>query len=406
MKFKRFTNTKTLRGLGRPLLGRFLDKFRDGLTAKGVALPAESLEDDDYFAALARIFLSPNDQPDDMIEALYAVVEMANDKGAERLLKGVAEKELPLVFDEKSSYLDIAMQVWLADPDLMTEKHSEHRLVALTSFQYFGTKTPVGSRLPFKPPTGEVLELMRADVDQWCAENHRGAETVNITMHELDSEWFFLIQHGGTFTRTPKVEKRKTEVLHYRPGKDDVVVYYPVRDEIRIHAETGGERKLYQEQFGQRLRGDYRYFSETKTYVLDPLREDVDEALSTEGLPDIRRIVLQELEIRYSGEFNDSTVKRSDDMVASATQRSTNGKSIHAVPDFGELVRATFEFHFANSKKPRRVYLRPPNVLRLARHCDARAVHEWLSKREFRAVAQSPASAGERIADAQPVAMP
>lgn len=136
MKFKRFTNTKTLRGLGRPLLGRFLDKFRDGLTAKGVALPTESLEDDDYFAALARIFLSPNDQPDDMIEALYAVVEMANDKGAERLQKGVAEKELSLVFDEKSSYLDIAMQVWLADAELVTEKHSEHRLAVLTSFQY------------------------------------------------------------------------------------------------------------------------------------------------------------------------------------------------------------------------------------------------------------------------------
>ena len=385
MKLKRFTNPKTLRGLGRPLLGKFLDKFKDGLAGKGVVLPPDSAEDDEYFAALAKVFLSPNELPDDMIEALYAVVEMANEKGTERLLKGAAEKELPLALEEKSSYLDIAMQVWLADPELVTEKHSEHRLVAMTSFQYFGTKTPVGSRLPFRPPTAEALELMRADIDAWCADNQRGADTVTIAMHELDGEWFFLVQHGGTFTRTPKVEKRKTEVLHYRPGKDDVVVYCPVRDEIRVHGETGGVRKLYQEQFGQRLRGEPRYFSEKKTYVLDPLRADVEEALSTEGVAGIDRIVLQELEIRYGGQFNDSLVKTSDDMVASAARRSNNGKAVRAVPEGGELVRATLEFHFAKAKKGRRVSLRPPNVLRLARHCDARPVHEWMSKRGFRA---------------------
>ena len=53
MKLKRFTNPKTLRGLGRPLLGKFLDKFKNGLKGKGVVLPPDSAEDDDYFAALA-----------------------------------------------------------------------------------------------------------------------------------------------------------------------------------------------------------------------------------------------------------------------------------------------------------------------------------------------------------------
>ena len=66
MKLKRFTNPKTLRGLGRPLLGKFLDKFKNGLKGKGVVLPPDSAEDDDYFAALAKVFLSPNELPDDI----------------------------------------------------------------------------------------------------------------------------------------------------------------------------------------------------------------------------------------------------------------------------------------------------------------------------------------------------
>ena len=38
-------------------------------------------------------------------------------------------------------------------------------------------------------------------VDDWCKENHRGENTVVITPHQLEGEWWFLIQHGGTMTR-------------------------------------------------------------------------------------------------------------------------------------------------------------------------------------------------------------
>lgn len=45
------------------------------------------------------------------------------------------------------------MQVWLADKELMIEKHNEHRLVRTTKFQYWGTKTPPVDRLLFTQPT-------------------------------------------------------------------------------------------------------------------------------------------------------------------------------------------------------------------------------------------------------------
>jgi hypothetical protein len=163
-------------------------------------------------------------------------------------------------------------------------------------------------------------------------------------------------------------------------------VYNIERDEIRIHTSSKGERELYRAEFGQRLRGDAAYFSERKSFVLDPLRNDVEKALSVDGLPEVKKITLLELEMSFGGEFDDRTVRKSDDMVASAAQRSKDGKVIKAVPDTGNLVRAIFEVEFANSKKPRKVHLRPPDELRLGRHGDLKVVQDWLTKREFRAV--------------------
>lgn len=387
MSLKRFTNPKNLRGLGRPLLTIFFGWFQAELAAKNVKLPVVSMKDDEYFSSLAQVFLSPTELPDEMVEVLYAVVEMADDSGQERLQLAVEEKNLPIEIEEATSNMDYAMRVWLSDKDLFMAKHGEHRLVRVSSFQYFGTKTPAQDRTPYQPPAQAVLDLMRDEVDKWCAKSNRGSETTRIRMHEMDGEWWFAIQHGGTFKRESKVEKRKVQTLHFRPGQDAVVVYSPERDEIRIHADSKSERELYQAEFGQRLRGDTLYFSERKNFVLDPLRADVEKALSVDGLPNIKRITLQEVEYWFGDEYDDRTVRKSDDIVASAAHRSKDGKVIKAVTDDGLLVRATFEVEFTNSRKPRKVHLRPPDQLKVGRHGDLKTVQDWLTKRGFRGAA-------------------
>ena len=100
----------------------------------------------------------------------------------------------------------------------------------------------------------------------------------------------------ATDLRTLAVDRHRTEIIHYRPERDDLVVYSPPHDEIRIHARTRGERELYRQQFGQLLRGQPDYFSDRLTYTLEPLREEGADALRTDGLEGINRIVLRELE--------------------------------------------------------------------------------------------------------------
>jgi hypothetical protein len=388
MSLRRFTSVKNLRGLGRPLLKEFFEHFKSELEVCQAKLPAESLEDDPYFKQLAELFLSPKELPEKMAQVLYAVVELADEKGVQNLCAAAKGRNLPIDWTKPRTNLDVVMQVWLVDADLMIQQHNEHRLAGTTSFQYWGTKTPAADRLPFKAPTAEIVDLIRKAVDDWCMENHRGENTVMITPHELDGEWWFLIQHGGTMSRQAEsMGNRKTTTHFFRPGMDDVVVYNVERDEIRIHTGSKAERELYQREFGHRLRGDPEYFFERKNFVLDPLRKDVGKALETEGLPDIESIKLQELEISFGGDFDDRMIRKSDDMVASATQRSKDANAIRTVPETGQLLRAIFEIKFTNSKKPRKVQLRPPDELRVGRHGDVQAVQNWLTKREFRGTA-------------------
>jgi hypothetical protein len=388
MSLKRFTSVRNLRGLGRPLLKEFFAEFTEELKECKATLPPDTLENDgEYFKKLADVFFSPKKLPPEMTDVLEAVIELADDKGVADLTVAAKEKKLAMDWTKQRTNLDTVMQVWLLDKDLMLKIHNEHRLVRTTKFMYWGTKTPPAERMAFTPPTGAVLELVRKAVDEWCVENHRGEDTVTITPHNLDGEWWYLIQHGGTMSRLAEAKgNQKTETLFYRPGKDDVLVYNIERDEIRIHTGSKAEWELYRKEFGQRLRGDPEYFSERKNFALDPLRKDVGKALDPDGVPAIKSIKLQELELKFGGDFDDRIIRKSDDMVASAVERSRDGKEIKAVPDSGKMVRAVFEIEFEKCTKPRRVTIRTPDTLNVGRTGDVKAVHDWLTLREFRAV--------------------
>jgi len=198
----------------------------------------------------------------------------------------------------------------------------------------------------------------------------------------MDGEYWFLIRHGDTYTRvTTLANGGHMSVLHFRPAKDDVLVYSPQRDDIRIHAGTKWEKDLYRETIGHRLFGDPNYFSERKNYTLDPLREDGREALDVSDVQGISKIVLREFELTWPGAFKDGVVRKSEDVFTSAEERKTL-----AIPESGQLVRAVFAVYFGDNPKPRKVVLRPPNLLKLGRHCDAALVQRWLLLNGFRSV--------------------
>jgi len=347
-------------------------------------LPGAGLKDDEYFKALSRVAMSPDGLPDDLFEAVYAIEEMATEEGQERLERAVAQGELALVFGDKSSRGDMAMQAYLAAPEVLAQKNNELRLARLSSFEYYGTKKPVDRTDAFSAPAKSALDLITADLNDWCKGNNRGEETAFIEPYVIDGEFWFLVRHGDTYARLAKLEQGKLKMLHFRPAKDDVVVYSPERDEIRIHAGSKGERELYQRTFGMQLFGDDKYFSERKAFTLEPLRTDGAAALEWDGAGDVERIVLREIESAFGGGYNEVIIRKADDVFAAAEASQRK-----AIPDGGRLVRAAFDVYFDGTRKPRKVQIRPPNVLKLGRYCDASVVQRWLSEKGFRETAKA-----------------
>ena len=388
---KRFTSIKNLESIRSTLWGEVYLKYQPQLAERSVSWPQETLVDEEFYKALKQLFLSPKELPEELVDFLDVVAEMGNEAGEDRLRNGLEGLAPKVELDEESSLLEIALQIGLAHPDYLREKHSEHEMVAVSSFQYFGTKTPKGSRLEFKAPGAEARAVLEAALDVIFTKKLRGRNTVRVTPHDMDGEYWYVVEHGGALERKRTNDGGKRDVLSFHLNEHDLVVHDPVRDEVRIHCgNVKWQREAYRMEFGKFLRGNYQYFSLRKNFTLEPLRDDVERALSTENFPDIPKVRLVEARICYDGEFADVIVIKSKDRLASVKHQSERtGKPVPAVPAGGRLAWAVFELADKDpKKKPRKVHLRLPNALRVPRFSDARQIHEWLTDRGFREIVE------------------
>jgi hypothetical protein len=390
LKLRRYNKPSFLKGLGRELLETFLARFTNYLDVAKIHLPSCDLPDDDYFKALAKILFSPEGLPDELNEVLYALEEMSSAEAEERMREAVAAAGVEIAFRPDSTGGDVAMQVWLAAPELLAKAHNEQKVLRLATFEHFPSKVLKADRLTFTPLTDSQLEKLSHELDEWFVEHNRGKGSSRIDVYRINGKWWFVVRHGDRFQRTPVVQKEKTEILHFRPEKDDVIVFDEELDELSVHAETKGEKSLYCEKFGFFLRADDHYFVAAKTYTLEPLRTEKEDALDVRGITGLNRIVLRELEVAWPGTFHAVNIRRADNLFEEAQAREKE-----AIPMSGRLVRAAFDVYFDGCAKPRKVQIRAGNILKLGRHCDADLVNQWLCKSGFR-VAENDLSGHKR----------
>jgi hypothetical protein len=386
MALKKFTNPKFLEQINRQRLTALLEQYQADFTEHGVALPDPTLDDDAYYAALAALAKGQSGLPSEFVETLYRIEAMANPHGKDRLLRGVEAAGVVIEEDQEVTYADYAVQVLLAAPELFVQKCDEAKIAAMTSFEYYGCPDAVDRSAIFPEPTEEDRGRIKTDIDAWLTEQREGDERVTqIDMLVLDGEYMFLIRRGDSFARLPTVEGDRILVRHLRPARDLVVGYSPQRDELRIHGKSNGENQAMRRIFGQRLFGEPEMFSVHKAFTLEPLREDGEDALQVEPGSGIDRIVLTELEVRTDDEHEAVLRWQAKDLFAYA-----QATGVPAIPNRGRLVAAAFQVHFTGQSKPSKVVVRAGNRLRLTRHCDAAAVHRWLTARGFRSPQDSP----------------
>lgn len=402
VEYGRFTETYVLRSIGRELLEELFGRFGAELAEKKLQLPTASLADDDYFREWSRLLMSPEGLPDRVNDVLHAVHELSGTAGHERLREAVEEHGLKVPWDDvKTTREEVAVRLWLEAPALVAKKCNELKLRRLSSFAYFEKEPNPFAWRPVSAGSRGRMDVLIQTLDGWCASNDRGHETVVVDKYELFGEEWYLIRHGDIYAREAKVEKRKMEVLHFRPAKDDVVVYVPRRDELRINAKTKGERNLYRMAFGYYLHGYENYFCEAATYSLEPLRKLGEAALECDDVEGVSKVVLTRLEVDLCNGQNQVYTLQADDVFACKWSPDETGV---AIPPGAKLRRASFHVFIGGAKEPIELQVKPPNVLRLARHWAAPKIHEWLSARGLKG-GQGKAAHAEKKSHVEPVAV-
>jgi hypothetical protein len=338
---------------------------------------------------VAHLLNHPAKLPNSLNEALAALEEVGRPEAQDFLTALPNWNQLAARFKRDSTYEEIALQLWLHEPALLVRASNTQRLKRLTAFEHAGRAPNFAAAGPMPLDPASAIPNLEAGLDAWFSLNDRGEGTVRIELYPMSGEYWFLIRHGDRYARTPAINARKTEMILFRPERDDVVAVSPELDELRINARTKGERDLYIRQFGLHLRGAEDYFTRLPTYTLDPLRTAGPDALDPADCEGIQRVRLRELEVWHA---EHRIITRSERCLFE-TYESGNESP---VPRDGELRRAVFDFEFAGSTRPRPVEIRLPNTLKLGRRCDARLVLSYLSVHRFRRACGPGPSSHER----------
>jgi hypothetical protein len=175
------------------------------LAARGVTLPLRDREAPLKYHALVRLVLTPDkEMPQELLEALYHIDELATPAGVEALdsaaqVQGIATHQ----------YLDvtpaeIVLQFWLAHRPLVEHVHAELAVSRLRTFEYFQPESEQAPKLvgALEPK----IRLMEAELNDTFQAKGRGRYAYIIASAEGGQLWLY-IGHGGLLRREATVDE-------------------------------------------------------------------------------------------------------------------------------------------------------------------------------------------------------
>ena len=369
---RKFSEPDRLKTIKPGRLIAFLSPYNDYLSRRGFRLPVRPDDEIDY-ESLANILIHPDDSvPRQMVDALYFVHEMADDEQMDELLSSARQQRLPLDADQESSPADVAIQIWLAAPDLLQEKHAEARAIRQKNYAYFAGRG--GGPRSFPKANPNVLRSLERSLDDWFKEHRRG-EGSRVFVFDHGRKVWILIRHGMPFKREGSVKEGQSSVEYYRPEVHDVLIYDTEMDDIGVHAGTKGERDLYLRQIGEHLFGNPDYFPQADKFTLAPLIDHGRAALRCDDVPGLEGVLFIEFHRYWGGDFQSIEIRKATDIFGALDDR-------HHLAG-GRMSTAVFKIRFSGSKRLRSATIRPPNIAKYDRDSDSELIETWLQLRGF-----------------------
>lgn len=372
-----FSHPDVLEAASPKWLVRFLQPHSAFLESKGLMLPDPTggCEDLDC-QELLRILMTPDpDMPRDLIDSLYHLHEMATPEGMDCLLAEADAQSVAIDSEPDPTPLDVAIQVWLQDEDLVKHQHADRSLKKPYGFVYFESadKPDHGD---FWTPDAGIVRALEGDLAGWFERRNRGNDC-RVTFYRRESGIWFVVGHGEPTKRQGCVCKRQHGNMFYRPERHDLVVYQPSTGELRVHAGTRATTQAYRKLFGRHFFGNDRHFSGTEKYTLDPLKTVGEKSLVCSDVEGMEAVRLHEVSYLLSGAYGECESHGADDVFAAMKERCV------VIPEEARITRACFSVVFSDSDSPREVSIQPSNVAGYQRDSDCERTDPWLLKRGF-----------------------
>ena len=347
---RKFTNPDLLKTIAPGRLIAFLSPWREYLAKRGLALAGSGPGEIDC-DALAHILMDPDASvPKDMVDALYYVHETASDEDMDALLDLAKTRTVEIEHDPQTTVADVAIQMWLAAPDMLREHHAEAIAFRQKNFLYYGGAH--GEKRAFPTVDNELRLRIEAALDDWF-EGHKRGRGCHIFLFPHGKKVWILIRHGLPMRReASQHEDGKSSTEFYRPQQHDVLIYDTSSDELGVHANTKGETKLYLACFGRLVFGDEEYFPPADKFNLNPLIDDGAKSLLCEDVEGLDEIRLVEYRRYWGGAFKEIEIRKASDIFAALAAREQE------LGSRGRLIGAAFKVKFTDSPKERSLTIR------------------------------------------------
>jgi hypothetical protein len=374
-QLRRFTNPDLLKTIAPERLVRLLEPWREYFAGRGLRLPSNSLGNLDC-DALAHILIAPDESvPNDMVDTFYYVHETASEEDLDALLDLAKSRNVKIECDPGTTVADVAIQMWLAAPDVLREHHAEAIAFRQKNFLYYGGTHGQERAIPTFDQ--ELCLRIQSALDQWFEEHRRGRGCRIFPFPHKKKVWI-AIRHGLPMRREASHhDDGRSSTEFYRPQQHDVLIYDTEADELRVNANTKGEIKLYRSCLGRLVFGDEEYFPPADKFTLDPLIDEGSNSLLCEDIEGLERVSLVEYRRYWGGAFREMEVRKASDIFAALAARGQE------LGSNGRLASAVFKVKFRGSPKERSVTIRPPGNAKYERNEDNELIDIWLAKRGF-----------------------
>jgi hypothetical protein len=354
-----------------PQLTALLAPHREFFGSKGLVLD-DRKEHFDYEALLAILVDHRSGTPEELLESIEMIGEMASPESMDVLLEEAATRGLEITGFPDPTPADVAAQVLAAAPDLFAREYVNCASASSRRYFYFQA-SPDDPGETVAPPADLPARLTRA-LDEQLSARRRGCGA-RVSAYPNGDRIEYLIRRGGYCQRLPVVREGQRTSVVVRPERYDVLNYDPAAREIAISADGENEVKFYREILGRELFGNPRAFKNRERFDLSPLRTAGQKALACGDIDGIRGVALTELSWRESGDKSVRSQKGND------LFRETRGlgRSLRNAT----LLGATFSMALGRRAVPKNVTIRPTNVAEFPNSADTSLLDEWLTRRGF-----------------------